>query len=151
MNYWESYYIDLYNSTDTDKGYNKLFGGKNYIRSEEQKKRASEKQKQYIENNPEEKQRLSNMNTKYWESEENRTLKSEQMKRVTRSKLHRLKMALVQGAKPFNVFRKDSKEFVGEWTNKAECARNLDIDSRKVCACLSGERKSHKGYTFEFN
>lgn len=40
----------------------------------------------------------------------------------------------------------NNKRYIGQTVH---CAEQLNIDSRKVCACLLGHRKSHKGYIFE--
>lgn len=48
-NYWEQYYIELYNSTNREKGYNITSGGNNHTFSEENKLKQSLRMK---ENNP---------------------------------------------------------------------------------------------------
>jgi hypothetical protein len=131
LNIREQYFISLFEATDPEKGYNYSSGGKNFKASE-----------RLIEINRQ-------AQIKYWSSIEARKAQSERkLKGVCSTKEHQLKMALVQGAKPFKVYKKDINEYIGTWINKAECARDLNIDSRKVCACLQGTRKSHKGYIF---
>jgi len=150
LNYWERYYINLYNSCNPAKGYNFSAGGYTYEITEELKKIRSKATKKYINNNPEELVRLNEINHNYWNNPESRIKKSEQMKQICSSKAKRLKMALIQGSKLFGVFTKESDEYVGDWINKSECAEELFIDSRKICACLSGHRKSHKGLVFRY-
>lgn len=57
--------------------------------------------------------------------------------------------AIAKGAKPFIVLNK-TKEIVGEWINKAECAKDLGLHACKIGLCLRGLRKSHKGHYFVF-
>lgn len=148
LNYWEKYYIGLYNSSDPKFGYNKTSGGENFVPSQANCNLRSKLAKEYIEKNPQAIIELKQRSEVYWTSLENRARKSEQMKVLCASKERRLLMATVQGSEPFKVFTKTDNQYVGTWVNKAECARELSIDSRKICACLSGSRKSHKGYVF---
>lgn len=53
-----------------------------------------------------------------------------------RSEKGRLNLSLGQGATSFRVFKKDTQEFVGEWINRSECARTLNISVVSVCRCL---------------
>lgn len=59
---------------------------------------------------------------------------------------------LTSGRKPrtekFIVRSKD--QVVGTFTNQRTCARELDIDYKKISLCLKGTRKSHQGYTFNY-
>lgn len=60
----------------------------------------------------------------------------------------RLKSSISRGCKPFQVFDK-SGNFLGEWTNRSECARDLNLDDSRIGNCLKGTRKSHKGFIFK--
>lgn len=65
-------------------------------------------------------------------------------------------------AKPVLVYKKDSKEFVGQWESISLCAKDLNIDVTtvwKICAnkpsrpAPNGKvypMRSHKGYTFKY-
>jgi len=150
LNYWEKYYITLYKSYIRENGYNIYYGGGNFIPTSEIRELRRKITNNYIKNNPKELTRLNEINHNYWNTKESRIKKSKQMKEICNKPEQRLKMALVQGAKSFKVFKKDSKEYVGEWINKSMCAEELNIDSRKVCACLLGSRNSHKGYVFKY-
>lgn len=55
-NYWEEYYITLYDSTNREKGYNIAAGGNNHTMSPEAKKKLSERMK---ENNPMKQEKIS--------------------------------------------------------------------------------------------
>lgn len=42
-------------------------------------------------------------------------------------------------------------ELVGEWKNQIKCMEDLGFSNpHKISACLSGTRKQHKGYIFEY-
>jgi hypothetical protein len=64
-------------------------------------------------------------------------------------------------AKPILVYKKDTGEFVGEWSSSNECAKDLKLDGSAIWKILTGRLsatpdgimrpyKSHKGYTFEY-
>lgn len=60
-----------------------------------------------------------------------------------------LKRAISMGAKPFLVFD-ILNNLVGEWINKEECARALNLNGTNINRCLNNKRKTHKGYTFKY-
>lgn len=133
LNNKEKYFIKEYDSTNPLKGYNYTEGGNNGKHSSRS-----------VEIN-----RLAQK--KYWSNPEARERQSIRKKNgICSTKEHQLKMSLVQGGKPFNVYKADTGEFVGTWINKSECARDLNIDSRNVCACLLKDKRSHKGYVFYY-
>lgn len=39
---------------------------------------------------------------------------------------------------------------VTEHISIQDAGRDLDVSATKICACLNGRRKSHKGYTFKY-
>lgn len=49
---------------------------------------------------------------------------------------------------PFNAYKEGI--LIGTYTSKTECAKRLGLTSSKVGACLRGQYKRHKGYTFEY-
>ena len=59
-----------------------------------------------------------------------------------------LKRAISSGSKPFVVIEKSTGKNVGEWINKEECARALNLDGARIGDCLRKQRKTHKGYVF---
>jgi len=59
-------------------------------------------------------------------------------------------IALGRCGKYFCVFEKNSGLFVGKWVNKCKCARELNLNSSHIGACLKLKRKSHKGYIFKY-
>lgn len=61
-----------------------------------------------------------------------------------------IKRLKTQNAKPFYVYNKSGK-FIGEWLNKSECLRDLNIQdpkNRNVADALNGEIRSLYGYYF---
>lgn len=63
-----------------------------------------------------------------------------------------LRIATTLGSAAFLVFKKDTGEFVGEWTNKSQCARDLGLTRSLLCRYLDKKSGfvSHKGYIFEY-
>lgn len=61
----------------------------------------------------------------------------------------KLKIAMALGSKKFEVRKSKTKEFIGVWINKSECARDLNLDSARITNCINGSRKTHKGYIFK--
>ena len=77
----------------------------------------------------------------------------------------RKKLSVMNGSKPFMVYKivkhngKNirSKDFivldtklVGEWTNQSQCARDLNICSKNISACLNNKRKYYNFYIFAY-
>jgi group I intron endonuclease len=60
----------------------------------------------------------------------------------------RTKQELIQ--KPFFVFDKDTGCLIGEWKTMAQCVEDLNLTQSLLYKCLKKERKSHKGYVFEY-
>jgi hypothetical protein len=49
---------------------------------------------------------------------------------------------------PIAVYKKSDNSYVGDYISVTDCARELNIKSPDIFACLSGRQKSTKGYTF---
>lgn len=71
---------------------------------------------------------------------------SKSHKNYFKNKEYRLKYAKAHGATEFYVYK--NGKLIGSWINQAECCRDLNLLKSKVCQCLKGTRKSHKGYIF---
>jgi len=52
--------------------------------------------------------------------------------------------------KSFCVYKKNNGEFVGEFKNTRDCESNLNVDSRKINACLRNAKYSADGFIFIF-
>ena len=59
-------------------------------------------------------------------------------------------MVKSKGCKPFNVYNYKTKEFVGTWLLKTECAEILNINSAKISSCLNGSRRHVGDYIFKY-
>ena len=115
-------------------GYNLTTGGEDMILSEESKKRLSAA----LKGRPFSEQHLKNMRKKHKTSGHDDD-----------SDRRRLK-ARGQYA-PFNVYRKDTGEFVGYFEFQYQAIKQLGLKSTTVSRCLKGisRYQSHRGYTFK--
>lgn len=59
----------------------------------------------------------------------------------------KLLISISNGAKPFLVFKDDC--LIGEWINRAECGRFLNINPKRIVECLKNRSKQYKGYKFK--
>jgi len=50
----------------------------------------------------------------------------------------------------FNVYKKDTLEYIGTWEKQRQAAIDLNIDYKFISECLRGKCKSCKGYLFYF-
>jgi hypothetical protein len=80
------------------------------------------------------KQKLSEKTKQYFENYDN--------------KIH---LAKVQGSHLFNVYKRFTGEFIGQWISKTECAEQLNCGSRAVGKCLLKKYKYHKDYVFIYD
>jgi len=137
----EQYWIQFYKSNKRDIGYNCTSGGEGAsgrIMSEETKIKISNSNKEYYKNN---KEKVKNKDDKV-----NKINKADATQFSKRQ--DRVKQSILNGGYSFLVYKKDTNEFVGEWINRTECAKELNIDASHIGGCLSGKRKTHKGYIF---
>lgn len=65
------------------------------------------------------------------------------------SKEECIKNAIAHGGAPFLVFDKNSN-FIGEWINKTDCARELKIDRHAISKCLKNPNKIHRKFIFKY-
>jgi len=144
----EIFYIKKYNSFE--KGYNSTLGGDGMLGLKH-----SDKTKKVLsdtfsgENNP-------FYGKKHSIETRQKMVKSHEGRVYTKGKLRneetKLKMSLTKGGKLFKVYKKDTKEFVGEWISKSQCARDLNLSSSgNLATCLNNKNRSCKGYTFEYS
>lgn len=150
LDYWERYYIQHYDSMNPKKGYNMEVGGFNRTGISEVARNTFRASQLRLCEDPKHREQLKERSLRYWSNVDNRREKSLQMKRTCNLPEKRLANSLRQGGRPFRVYKRDTNEFVGEWINKNDCARALNLDRRKITPCLKGERSSHKGYVFRW-
>lgn len=148
LNYWEQYFIELFKSWHKDSGYNKEFGGANQRYTPERLERHSHQLKNYVANNPQERDRLAAMNIAHWIKPESKAAKSAQMQELCGGKERRLLMSKVQGTEAFNCYTAETGAFVGNWDTISFCCEDLTLARRNVSQCLKGTRKTHRGLIF---
>lgn len=149
LDYWETYYIDFYNTSDRLYGYNLTMGGNDHkIYTPALKLHLSSIQKKLIEKNPDIKRKLKQISDDYWNNSENRLKKSIDMKKVCNLPEKRLANSIRQGGKPFNVYNKITGEFIGKWINKNQCRLDLNLPRGKIQLCLKKQRHSVGNYVF---
>jgi hypothetical protein len=80
---------------------------------------------------------------------------SEETKELIKSKWYKdhnkfpnAKRPPVYSKSAFNVF-KTSGEFVGTWSSRSKCAKELNISQPNISNCLTGKRTTHCGYVFK--
>lgn len=166
----EKYYIQLYQTTNNQHGYNSTCGGQNgaSIRTEEACKRNSEAQKKYIDEHPEERKARSERAKATWANEEYRQSRSGENhplfgKHHSKETKRKLSEANKGKGRPRSKKEKPIKLTYGHsplikcietnqiFKTATDAAKELNIHTpghiRSVC---SGNRKSCGGYHFEF-
>lgn len=73
---------------------------------------------------------------------------SNSLKGQVLSENSKIKLAISMGSKLFEVYYNNT--LVGEWINKSECSRNLNIDRHAIRDCLNNKRLNYKGYYFKY-
>jgi group I intron endonuclease len=135
----EKYYIDKYQSNNKIFGYNCTNGGEGVSGrkvSNKTKQKMSISRKKYCTNNKivlnkDQKNKISNQKIELYKNADVRN-----------------DMAINHGSAPFLVYNAKTNEFIGEWINRRQCIRDLNIKGNHIAACLSGKRKSCGGYIF---
>lgn len=132
----EIFWISHYNSTNREKGYNLMSGGGRIGTHSDSTKEKIRK----------------SVNNHYKNSNQREILREKGLRQFSTKKAKE-RQSILNGSKTFFVFNKKTKKFVGEWINKAECARELGLRSTHISTCLTQPeyRKSHGGYTFTYN
>ena len=137
--YWEKYYISLYQSQQPEKGYNILSGGneklKEYWSDENNRKNQSLKRKQYFKNHPEEiKEIVDRLNT-FEINEKHRLFMKNNYNTSFLKQINEKRKIQVLCIETGKVF--DSLMEVGKFYN---------ISIGNISSVLSGKRKTAGGY-----
>ena len=121
----EDYYINLYNSTDRNFGYNLRNGGTNgYSHSEETRRKISEGNK-------------------------GKTLPEEQRKKISESLKGRKRPDLSQ-ANSKTVYQYDKNyNLIQIWNSTKEAGEN-GYTQANISACCLGKRQTHKGFIWSY-
>lgn len=127
-NYWEQYYIQYYDSTDKNKGYNISFGGNNNNRSEEEKRKLSD---YMIKNNP-----MKNQETVEKVRQQNigKNLSTETCKKLSNS--HKKKIECIE----LNII----------YDSRNEAALATGVDPSNIGRAASGKAKTSGGYHWRY-
>lgn len=152
----ESYYIDLFNSMDRDKGYNLKSGGQNsnYV-SNEIREKQSDALKKHFEN-PEARKRQSLNAKNQWANPEIKQKiigKNNGMygKHHTEEAKHKIRESKV--GKP-STQRNNSIVYCEElgktYSSAAEAAKEMNCQSGTILAVCRGKRKTCCGYHWKF-
>lgn len=147
----EKYWINKLNTFGSN-GYNLTLGGEGsygYIKTEEQIKNSKNAVNKYF-SIPENREKASQILKKiYKDNPEKRVKMSNTLKEYYSVLENREKAAVSHGLKPFNVYKKDTGEFVGQWISQQLCVEDLNFLSHSQVSCyLSGKYKNANGYIF---
>lgn len=66
------------------------------------------------------------------------------------NRLENLKKYIKTIIREFNVYNELENRYIGTWSSKTQCSKDLGLHKSKVGACLLKQRKRHKGYIFEY-
>lgn len=127
-NYWETYYIKLYDSTNREKGYNISLGGDNHIISEEQREKISKRMK---ENNPMKNPKISQ---KVSEKLKGRSFSEETIKNMSNG--HKKMVQCIETGEIFES-RNAAAEAVG-------------VSPSGIGRAINGEQKTSGGYHWRY-
>lgn len=130
-----------------ESSYKKPYNGK---RSEQAKKKTSESLKKTFSKKGM-KKKLSDRSKKMWAKKGFREKQIEAIKKTNSTEAFKNKMIEISKkiyGNPFNVYKKDTMEFVGTWNTQRECSRDLKVAAQNIGQVLKGKRKYAKGYIF---
>ena len=162
----EIYWIDRFNSTDSNQGYNSTLGGRGVMPTEEVKAKISasvikanairfsdkqqlQQQKEIFAKASQSSNRIKNLRITRASKKSRDKTSNDNIKRYLDPKA-RDKMAIACGGQRFEVFDKDGL-YIGNWVNQAQCARDLGFPTAKyINYCLRDKIESYKGYIFQY-
>ena len=162
----EIHWIEALDSTNSNKGYNSTFGGAGVLPTEEVKAKISKsvtianlkrfkcpiekkKQQQIIKDASTNPKRLEGLK-KARSSAKSRAKTSKDLLERYKDPIARDILALACGGRKFEVYKDNI--LIGEWSNQAQCARDLNLKSKgHISNCLSGRRKTYSGFSFVFS
>jgi len=121
-----------------------------YLKHPEAKKEMSEIKKEYYKNHPEKGIEHSKKIKKLFQENPEIKIKMSNSRKIYLSdKNNYIKMSIACGAKYFNVYDKNGN-YVNQYLTQSECSRELNLNQSHIGSCLRKERKSHKGFTFQY-
>lgn len=112
------------------------------------KKKKSDITKNILLNNPELKEKMINRLREY---NKNKPPEVEAKRIVAIKSVEcRIKASITRNTKPFNIYKIESKEYLGTYQLRSECAKDFNLNCSKIISCLSGARNQHKGCIFKY-
>jgi len=117
-----------------------------YYSDPEWKKKKSEITKNWYKNNPKEGKKLREKS--YKRLKENKHKWEDKRIGGNRKPENLAKMVKSKGCEEFNAYCIETRQYVGTWLHKTQCAKDLGIMSAKISTCLNGGRKQTGGYIF---
>ena len=145
LNFWEEYLIKREKTHKKNHGYNIDFGGKNFKnripwnKGKKDCQRAWNKGKKGVSKTTAERMSRAHKGSKPWIAGKHHTDQA------------RLKMSISKGMKPFKVYEKVNKQYVGTWISMAQCGRDLNIKNyRNIGDVLIGKRNTCDGFIFQY-
>lgn len=133
-------YIDLYNSLDSKKGYNKRYDSlTGLIVSQETRERLSQSQKKRYLNNPEERLKISINSSNFWKNN------------PEKKKIMSTKVALKIRKYKIGKFTYDSKQCIEIFNTREELRlKNPDYYIQAILGCCDGRKKSYNGFLWRY-
>ena len=164
MNYWEDYYIELFDLyANHEKGYNvakggiggNLYKGKTEEEMKKIRRKMSESQKRKPKSE-EHKQKISEAMKGKKNSEETKQKKSEANKGKNNpmygkhiSEEQKQKISEANSIK-IAQYDKETNELIKIWGSATDIKRELGINRSSICLCCKGKRKSAGGYIWKY-
>lgn len=153
LNIRETYWINHFNST-APNGYNLTFGGDSRLHTQESKNKLSASKKGKQPHSDEFYKNLGIKQTGKNNPFYGKTHNEETKNKISQSNLGR-KHSLEHKKKISKivlVFKKDTNEFVGEFSSATECSKILNLNIGHICSIARGNTnlKNHKGYFFKY-
>jgi group I intron endonuclease len=143
----EQHYINLYDSTNKEKGYNKQFGGSNYQLTEEKRKEYGDRMREMTKSHKgvplskEHKLKISESRKGKRVGKDHqfygRVLPPEEMERLRLANIGR-----PSGVNKHVVQLDLNNNFIAEWDSAKKAGESLNIDFSTITKCCKGKRRT---------
>ena len=145
LDYWETWYIEYYHSVE--QGYNCTYGGEHFIATEEWKKEASLRWKEYW------KTHTPTMTGRRHSPE---TIEKMKIAAANRSEEYRKKISQSKMGKPNKNCWKPILQYdldgnlIKEWPSVASANKSFGTSNSHIGNCANGRRKTAYGYVWKY-
>lgn len=154
----ENYYIDLYNTTDRDFGYNLKTGGqdRNAVFSDELRERISEAVKQDYIDHPEKREHKRESALKYWSNQETKNKRSgKNASMYGKHHTEESKRKISEARKGTVSYRRNTTpvfciELNKTFKDATEAGKELSLDGSAILKVCRNERKTCGGFHWAF-